>query len=285
MNTDKKQPPEGVDLMVVYVGNDGKECVTHGFFQRGFWWVGFQQQKLMYRFVEWFPMPTRDRLAILDRYDEERAEWERRVKHAEERDEQQERAGELSESSQTNFLSALDVDKKLTEALARADRAEKERDEARALCASIRDALSSVLDLDRSEPEVGLFPVTDKELPEVIKNREESLSRHLNELIAERDRAIAERDEAREAWGRAESDACEWEEKAGVASADLATFTEKLHKAEQERDDLGCQLEALRAIQRGDVADLRTRMEAVEGRIDTIVGIKMARNDDEKGGA
>jgi hypothetical protein len=249
------------------------------------------------------------------------------------------------------------------EVLARADRAEKERDEARALCASIRDALSSVLDLDRSEPEVGLFPVTDKELPEVIKNREESLSRHLNELIAERDRAIAERDEAREAWGRAESDACEWEEKAGVASADLATFTEKLHKAiaerdealkrnrlglsayetvgdcsdwveavatgigiyyeydgpfvaaearhvvdtikreraeherllldaylardnaEAERDDLGCQLEALRAVQRGDVADLRTRMEAVEGRIDTIVGIKMARNDDEKGGA
>lgn len=140
-----------------------------------------------------------------------------------------------------------------------------------------------------------------------------------DQLRAERDRAIAERDEAlkRNRLGLSAYetvvDCSDWVEAVATALGTYYAYDgpfvaaestyvvdaikkgraerqREIERLEAERDDLGCQLEALRSVQRGDVADLRARMEAMERWREWMDSYERAKTpilvaDDEKGGA
>lgn len=228
MTTDKKQPPDTDRPVLALIGTVAETSIVrvaryvtrHGHpihWQAPGGGMAYRTDEV----VDWREMPSWDRLAILDRYDEERAEWERQI-------------ADLTEGINSAIAHAVVERKNLNEALARADRAEKERDEARAEAERTREAADMTL-------------------------------RARDVMIDEKHRAETERD-----------------------------------RAIAERDDLGCQLEALRAIQRDDMQVLLGRVavletwraeceladEAVEACIANAEAEEARlRRDDEKGGA
>lgn len=256
MTTDKKQPPD-TDRLVLAALRRGGWCHARWLGDAGWSIPGVDDN------ADWREMPSWDSLAILDRYDEERAKWEAKVRNAEdkcieardERDALRSQVTALTEERDLALSSASveneEVARLISErdaALARADRAEKERDGAVEWCRRVAEALDCI----RDDGEIGDSVYVAHHARALRRFAAERDEAAVDELaaIAERNRAIAERDalivSRDEQFMRANKNAA------------------RVDEAIRERDDLGCQLEALRAVQRDDVADLRTRMEAVE---------------------
>jgi chromosome segregation ATPase len=302
MTTDKKQPPD-TDRPCLVIRSPSREIRTASY-RDGRWFLTRDTVLMDGDVIDWRELPSWDRLAILDRYDEERAEWEAKVEEADERlrqacidsrestsrwaDELGRLRSQVTALTEERGISSELIEnmkRHVDQLLARADRAEKERDEAIEWRRRVADALDCIKD----DGTIGDAEYVSSHAFKMRKYAEERDKWHAiyGETAEERDRAIAERDDA---------------------VANVAKISERAHehicgvmverdRAISERDDLGCQLEALRAVQRDDVADLRTRMEAVERwraemekNMNMTVEEKRALlgwpdHDDEKGGA
>lgn len=328
MTTDTKQPPD-TDRFVLVKTREGIftacfKAQPDRYSTTGRW---FRVEDV----EDWREMPSWDRLRILDTYDEERKEWGAHAKDGFDRadaalrecDALRSQVADLTEGMNSAIAHAVVERKELTalrsqvtalqrerdqavedlqedqKALARADRAEKERDEACEWRRQVAIALDCVKD-NGTIGDVGYVVSHALALRRFAAERDTAVANvakisdraqaHMDGVMAERDRAIAERDEAmghtRNAQRQrdeatternravAERDsyrerAIYFETLADTVKAVRAQVDEDLAKAIAERDDLGCQLEALRSVQRGDVADLRARMGAMERWRDT----------------